>query len=177
MASRLEEAKERQSVEKLEKVTEFTGPLEQPEGARFGIVVSRFNEVITRNLLEGCVATLSAHKVKDIDVVWCPGAFELPLVAQQMINRRCYSAIIALGAVIRGETYHFEAISDSSIGGLQRVALKTGVPIALGVITPENLEQARVRSEPGPNHKGREAGLAALEMAGLLRKFSQKMSA
>lgn len=177
MASRLEETKERQSAEKLEKVTEFTGLLEQPEEARFGIVVSRFNEVITRNLLDGCVDTLSAHKVKNIDVVWCPGAFELPLVAQQMINHRCYSAIIALGAVIRGETYHFEAISDSSIGGLQRVALKTGVPIALGVITPENLEQARVRSEPGPNHKGREAGLAALEMAGLLRKFPQKMSA
>lgn len=177
MASRLEEVNGPQSVEAFEKVTELTGQLEQPEGARFGIVVSRFNEVITRSLLEGCVATLYAYKVKDIDVAWCPGAFELPLVAQQMINRHCYSAIIALGAIIRGETYHFEAISDSSIGGLQRVALKTGVPIALGVITPENLEQARVRSEPGPNHKGREAGLAALEMAGLLRIFSQKMSA
>lgn len=177
MASSLKEVSERQSGEKLERVTEFTGLLEQPEEARFGIVVSRFNEVITRSLLDGCVETLSAHKVKNIDVAWCPGAFELPLVAQQMINFRCYSAIIALGAVIRGQTYHFEAISDSSIRSLQKVALKTGVPIALGVITPENLEQARVRSEPGPNHKGKEAGLAALEMAGLLRKFSQKMSA
>ena len=177
MASRLERAKGRKSAEKFENVTEFAGVLEQPDEARFGIVVSRFNEAITRNLLDGCIETLSAHNVKNIDVVWCPGAFELPLLAQQMINRRCYNAIIALGAVIRGETYHFEAISDSSIGGLQRVALKTGVPIALGVITPETLEQARVRSNPGPNHKGREAGLAALEMAGLLRKFSQNISA
>lgn len=177
MASNLKEVSERQNVEKLEEVTEFIGMLEQPDDVRFGIVVSRFNEVITKNLLDGCIETLSTHNVKNIDVAWCPGAFELPLVAQQMIKRRCYSAIIALGAVIQGETYHFEVISDSSIGGLQRVALKTGVPIALGVITPKNLEQARVRSEPGPNHKGKEAGLAALEMAGLLRKFSRKMSA
>ncbi len=161
---------------KLEKITRFEGLLEQPEGVRFGIAVSRFNETITRNLLEGCIETLSTHKVENIDVIWCPGAFELPLVAQQMIHRHCYSAIIALGAIIRGQTYHFEAISDSSIGGLQRVALDTGVPIALGVITPENLDQARARSEPGPNHKGVEAGLAALEMAGLLRKLSEKKS-
>ncbi len=176
MASRLEKANKRQSAEKLERVTEFLGLLEQPEEARFGIVVSRFNEAITRNLLDGCIEALSAHNVKNIDVAWCPGAFELPLAAQQMTNHHFYSAIIALGAVIRGETYHFEAISDSSIMGLQKVALKTGVPVALGVITPENLAQARTRSEPGPNHKGKEAGLAALEMAGLLRKFSRKMS-
>ena len=161
---------------KLVTVTEFRGELNQPENAKFGIVVSKFNEAITKNLLKGCVEVLSEHNVRYIDVAWCPGAFELPFVAERIVGNKCYDAVIALGAVIRGETYHFEAISNASIDGLQRVAQKTGVPIALGVITPENFEQAQVRSMPGPKHKGREAGLAALEMASLFRKFSQHSS-
>ncbi|MCY4158557.1 MAG: 6,7-dimethyl-8-ribityllumazine synthase [Bacteroidetes bacterium] len=157
-------------------ITEFKGELNQSEGARFGIVVSRFNRSITKNLLNGCIEALSEHNVKYIEVAWCPGAFELPLVTEQMINTNRYDAVIALGAVVRGETYHFEAISDACITGLQKVTLKTGIPVALGVITPENLAQAKARSEPGPKHKGREAGLAALEMVNLLRKLPQTSS-
>jgi len=88
-----------------------------------------------------------------------------------MINTDRYDAIVALGAVIRGETYHFETISDACVSGLQKVAQETLIPVALGVITPENLAQARERSESGPKNKGREAGLAALEMAGLIREL------
>ncbi len=153
-------------------ITEYKGSLDQPESARFGIAVSRFNEAITRNLLDGCIATLSKHKVKHIDVWWCPGAYELPLTVQRMAQRKTYDAVIALGAVIRGETYHFEVISDSCVSGLQSVALNTQTPIALGVITPEHIGQAKLRSGAGPDHKGEEAALAALEMATLLRKFS-----
>ena len=152
-------------------ITEFTGELEQPENAKFGIVVSKFNEAVTKDLLSGCMEVLLEHDVKCIDIAWCPGAFELPLAVKRMICNNHYDAMIALGAVIRGETYHFEAISNTSIDGLQRIAQETGVPVALGVITPENAEQARARSEPGPKNKGREAGLAALEMATLLRKL------
>lgn len=152
-------------------ISEFRGMLSRYRDTQFGIVVSRFNESITRDLLKGCLETLSLHKVKKIDIAWCPGAFELPLAAKSMISDNRYDAVIALGAVIRGETYHFEAISNSAINGLQEVALRTGVPVALGVITTDNLEQAQIRSTPGPDHKGKEAALAALEMSDLLHKL------
>jgi 6,7-dimethyl-8-ribityllumazine synthase len=152
-------------------ISEFRGAAIRSSDAQFGIVVSQFNESITQDLLRGCVETLSSYKVTRINVVWCPGAFELPLAAERMINANHYDAVIALGAVIRGETYHFEAISNAAINGLQEVALRTGVPVALGVITTETLEQARIRSTSGPNHKGKEAALAALEMSDLLQKL------
>ena len=152
-------------------LSEFKGALVRSKDAQFGIVVSQFNESITRDLLDGCLETLSSYDVTKIEIVWCPGAFELPLAVERMINASRYDAIIALGAVIRGETYHFEAISNAAINGLQEVALRTGVPVALGVITTETLEQARNRSTPGPNHKGKEAALAALEMSDLLQKL------
>ena len=152
-------------------ISEFKGALVRSKDAQFGIVVSQFNESITRDLLNGCLETLSSYDATKIDIVWCPGAFELPLAVERMINASRYDAVIALGAVIRGETYHFEAISNAAINGLQEVALRTGVPVALGVITTETLEQARNRSTPGPNHKGKEAALAALEMSDLLQKL------
>ena len=152
-------------------ISEFRGALVRSKDAQFGIVVSQFNESITRDLLDGCLETLSSYDVTKIDIVWCPGAFELPLAIERMINASRYDAVIALGAVIRGETYHFEAISNAAINGLQEVALRTGVPVALGVITTETLEQARNRSTPGPNHKGKEAALAALKMSDLLQKL------
>ena len=152
-------------------ISEFKGALIRSTDAQFGVVVSRFNKSITQDLLKGCLETLSSYNVTKINIVWCPGAFELPLVAERMINADHYEAVIALGAVIRGETYHFEAISNAAINGLQEVALRTGVPVALGVITTETLEQARIRSTPGPNHKGTEAALAALEMSDLLQKL------
>ena len=152
-------------------ISEFKGALVRSKDAQFGIVVSQFNESITWDLLDGCLETLSSYDVTKIDIVWCPGAFELPLAVERMINASRYDAVIALGAVIRGETYHFEAISNAAINGLQEVALRTGVPVALGVITAETLEQARNRSTPGPNHKGKEAALAALKMSDLLQKL------
>ena len=152
-------------------MSEFKGALVRSTDTQFGIVVSRFNKSITKDLLKGCLETLSSYDVSNINIVWCPGAFELPLAVERMINANRYDAVIALGAVIRGETYHFEAISNAAINGLQEVALRTGVPVALGVITTETLEQARVRSTPGPNHKGKEAALAALEMSDLLQKL------
>ena len=152
-------------------ISEFKGALVSSTDAQFGIVVSRFNKSITQDLLNGCLETLSSYDVTKINIAWCPGAFELPLAAERMISANRYDAVIALGAVIRGETYHFEAISNAAINGLQEVALKTGVPVALGVITTETLEQARIRSTPGPNHKGKEAALAALEMSDLLQKL------
>ena len=152
-------------------ISEFKGALVRSTDAQFGIVVSRFNKSITQDLLKGCLETLSSYDVTKINIVWCPGAFELPLAVERTINANRYDAVIALGAVIRGETYHFEAISNAAINGLQEVALKTGVPVALGVITTETLEQARIRSTPGSNHKGKEAALAALEMSDLLQKL------
>ena len=152
-------------------MSEFKGALVRSADAQFGVAVSRFNKSITQDLLKGCLETLSLYDVTKINIVWCPGAFELPLAVDRMINASRYDAIIALGAVIRGETYHFEAISNAAINGLQEVALRTGVPVALGVITTETLEQARIRSMPGPNHKGKEAALAALEMSDLLQKL------
>ena len=152
-------------------ISEFKGALVRSKDTQFGVVVSRFNKSITQGLLKGCLETLSSFDVTKINIVWCPGAFELPLAVERMINANRYDAIIALGAVIRGETYHFEAISNAAINGLQEVALRTGVPVALGVITTETLEQARNRSTPGPNHKGKEAALAALEMSDLLQKL------
>lgn len=152
-------------------ISEFKGALVPSTDAQFGIVVSRFNKSITQDLLKGCLETLSSYDVTKINIAWCPGAFELPVAVERMINANRYDAVIALGAVIRGETYHFEAISNAAINGLQEVALRTGVPVALGVITTETLEQARNRSTPGPNHKGKEAALAALEMSDLLQKL------
>lgn len=154
-------------------ISEFKGVLVRSADAQFGIVVSRFNKSITQDLLKGCLETLSSYDVTKINIVWCPGAFELPLAVERMINANRYDAVIALGAVIRGETYHFEAISNAAINGLQEVALRTGVPVALGVITTETLEQAGIRSTPGSNHKGIEAALAALEMSDLLQKLPQ----
>ncbi len=164
------------SPDSLPSVNIITGDLDQPENARFGIVVSRYNESITQGLLDGCLEVLSLHQVKNIDVAWCPGAIELPLVADQMIRSNIYDALIALGAIIRGQTYHFELISDTTARGIQAVGLNTGIPLALGVIATNNEEEAQQRSKPNLKNKGREAGLAALEMAGLLRKFQQLSS-
>ncbi len=154
-------------------VNQMYGDLYQSENVRFGIVVSRYNESITQGLLKGCLEVLSSHQVKKVDVAWCHGAFELPLAADQMIRSDRYDAMIALGCIIRGQTYHFELISDTTVRGLQTVALNTGIPVALGVITTNNNEHAQQRSSPDLKNKGRDAGLAALEMAGLLRKLSQ----
>ena len=153
----------------------FEGQLSGQSKARIGIAVSRFNATVTEPLLTGATSTLEKHGVTDIHVAWCPGAFELPVVISELARSGRFDALIALGAVIRGQTYHFEVICDSAVDGLQQVALKTGVPVALGVLTANTVEQAMARSGPGDDNKGVEAALAALEMASLFNNLDNEL--
>lgn len=136
----------------------------------FVIVVAKFNEFITQRLLDGCLEEFRRQGVAKsrIRVVWVPGAFEIPLVAQKFGRKRSVCAVVALGCVIRGETYHFELVADTAAQGLARVALDTGKPVIFGVITTETVEQAYKRSGDGDEHKGREAAQAAVEMVNIL---------
>jgi len=143
------------------------------KGLRFGIVVSRFNELITRRLLEGALDVLRRHDVEDddVDVVWTPGAFEVPLAAQKLAESKRYDAVIALAAVIRGSTPHFEYIAKEVSKGLAEVALKAGVPVAFGVVTADTLEQAVERAGTKAGNKGADAARSAIEMANLLKQL------
>ena len=150
----------------------FSGSLTAPEGARFAIVVSKYNESITGRLLNGAVATLVEHGVTDdrIDVAWVPGAWELPLVAQGWAHSHRYSAVLCLGAVIRGETTHDEHINRQVSLSLGQIALDSGVPVLFGVLTCNSMEQALNRAGGTVGNKGVECAQAALEMATLLDK-------
>jgi len=132
------------------------------------VVVARFNEDITKRLLRGALAALEEHQVPEPDVYWVPGSLELPVTALALAEKGGHDAIVCLGCVIRGETYHFEIVADQSAAGIMQVQLDTGVPIAFGVVTTEDREQALARSGP-KNNKGAEAAEVALEMANLLR--------
>jgi 6,7-dimethyl-8-ribityllumazine synthase len=135
---------------------------------RLAVVVSRFNEDVTRRLLRGALGALEEHSVQDPDVYWVPGALELPVTALALAERGNHDAIVCLGCVIRGETYHFELVAGQSAAGIMQVQLDTGVPVAFGVLTTEDKDQAMARSGP-KNNKGAEAAEAAIEMANLLR--------
>jgi 6,7-dimethyl-8-ribityllumazine synthase len=139
------------------------------EGLKFGIVVSRFNEFITSKLLDGAQDTLARHGVKEaaIDVAWTPGSFEIPLIAKKMAESKKYDAIICLGAVIRGGTPHFDYIAAEVSKGIANVSLDTGIPVILGVITADNLEQAIERAGTKSGNYGSQAALHAIEMANL----------
>jgi len=139
-------------------------------GLRIGVVMARFNQEIGEGLLSSCTAALRKHGVNDADVliVSVPGALELPLALQSLAQSRRFDALIALGAVIRGETYHFEIVSNESASGITGVQLDTGIPIANGVLTCDSDEQAEVRME----QKGADCALAAIEMANLLRTIA-----
>ena len=152
----------RSDVEKLE-------PDLKGAGLRIGIVVSRFNPEVGEGLLAACTAALKQHGVlaPDIRVITVPGALEVPLALQKMANTGKYDALIALGAVIRGETYHFEVVANESAGGITTVALDTGVPVANGILTTENDDQAAARV----SQKGADCAAAAIEMANLLKKI------
>jgi 6,7-dimethyl-8-ribityllumazine synthase len=151
-------------------VTTYEGHLVATD-LRFALVVSRFNDFITRPLLAGAEDVLRRHGVAeaDIDVVWVPGAWELPVVAQRLATSGRYDALVALGAVIRGSTAHFEHVAGQCAAGLAKVALATGVPVAFGVLTTETIEQAIERAGTKAGNKGAEAALGALETAALLR--------
>jgi 6,7-dimethyl-8-ribityllumazine synthase len=141
-------------------------------GLRVGICCGRFNRHITDRLLTSCRRALVEHGVDegDITVVWVPGAYELPLASQALITRWGADAVIALGAVIRGETGHYDLVAGECAAGLQRVQLDTGVPVVFGVLTTENEEQALARSGDHED-KGEESAEVAIEMANLLRSI------
>jgi len=144
------------------------------EGYRFGIVVGRFNEFISNKLLSGALDCLLRHGVDlaDVEVAWVPGAFEIPLVAGRMAKSGKYDAVICLGAVIRGGTPHFDYVASEVSKGIARVGLDAGVPVIFGVLTTDTIEQAVERAGTKAGNKGWDAGLSALEMASLLRGFS-----
>jgi 6,7-dimethyl-8-ribityllumazine synthase len=141
------------------------------EDLRIGIVMSRFNAQIGEGLLSSCTAALLKHGVapEDVVIVTVPGALEAPLVLQTLAGSGGYDALIALGAVIRGETYHFEIVSNEAARGISSVQLESGVPIANGILTTENDDQALARMM----EKGADCALAAIEMANLLKRLDQ----
>lgn len=141
-------------------------------GLRFGIVVSRFNEAITQRLYAGALDALTKHGAEEgqVEAVQVPGAFELPVAALRLARSGRVHAVIALGAVIRGETPHFQFVAEGATVGLTHVALQTGVPVALGVLTCDTVVQAEARAAAGAANKGYEAACAALEMARLFRE-------
>jgi len=137
---------------------------------KLGIVVSRCNEFISKNLLSGALDSLKRHEAADdnIDVAWVPGSFEIPLVAQKLAASGKYDAVICLGAVIRGSTPHFDYVAAEVSKGVARVGLETGVPVTFGIITADTLEQALDRAGAKAGNKGWQAALNAIEMANLM---------
>lgn len=140
-------------------------------GLRVGIVVARFNDFVTRPLLTGALETLARHGVRDADlsIAWVPGAFELPVVAKVMAETGRYDAVICLGAVIRGETDHYEMVAGQSASGIASVGLATGVPAIFGVLTADNMDQAVNRAGGKSGNIGSHAAAAAVETARLLQ--------
>jgi len=150
-------------------MTTFEGQLVARD-YRFGIVVSRFNEFISKNLLSGALDSLKRHEASEqnIDVAWVPGSFEIPLVAHRMAASGKYDAVVCLGAVIRGNTPHFDYVAAEVSKGIARIGLETGVPVAFGVITADTLEQAVDRAGAKAGNKGWQAAMTAIEMANLM---------
>jgi len=144
-------------------------------GARFAIVVAKFNGPITERLLEGAQATLGKHGVNDeaIDIVRVPGAFELPLAARRAASGDRVAAVIALGAVVRGGTPHFEYVCRECARGIMQVGLELDLPVIFGVLTTDTMEQALARAGGAEGNKGRAAAIAALEMTTVLRAFGE----
>ncbi len=155
--------------------TELRGEL-QGEGLSFGIVVSRFNQSITSKLLEGARSALARHQVRedDITVAWVPGSFEVPLIAKKMAESDRYHAVICLGAVIRGETDHYDYVAAEAARGIADVSFSTGVPAIFAVLTTHNVAQAEDRTGGEHGNNGFDAGIAAIEMANLVRKLDEE---
>jgi 6,7-dimethyl-8-ribityllumazine synthase len=144
------------------------------KGFKFGVVVSRFNEIITTRLLDGAKDAFLRHGVaeQDVDVAWTPGSLEIPLVAKKLTETGKYNAIVCLGAVIRGGTSHFEYVASEVNRGISRVSLDAGLPVIQGIITADTLEQAIERAGAKEGNRGFAAALSAIEMANLLKVIS-----
>lgn len=140
---------------------------------KIGIVVSRFNEFISKKLLEGSLDALHRHEVEEdnIDIIWVPGAFEIPLAAQKAAFTSKYDAIICLGAVIRGSTPHFDYVSSEVTKGVSKISLESKIPVIFGILTTNSLEQAIERAGTKNGNKGWDAAISALEMANLFKEF------
>lgn len=143
------------------------------EGLKVGIIIGRFNEFIGGKLLSGALDGLKRHGVdeNDIEIVWVPGAFEIPLVAKKMAKSQNYDAVICLGAVIKGATPHFDYVSGEVSKGIATVSLETEVPVIFGVLTTDTIEQAIERAGTKAGNKGYDAAVTAIEMANLLNEF------
>jgi 6,7-dimethyl-8-ribityllumazine synthase len=140
-------------------------------GMRFAIVAARFNLEVTEPLAAGAEKKLREHGASDVTVAWVPGAFEVPLVAKRFAESGAVDAVVCIGAVIRGETAHFEYVAGECAAGVTRASLDTGVPVAFGVLTVEDREQAFDRVGGSEGHKGEEAAATAIEMVSLLRRI------
>jgi 6,7-dimethyl-8-ribityllumazine synthase len=140
---------------------------------KFGIIASRFNDFITKELISGCLDTLTRHGARDNDitVTWVPGAFEIPCVAQKMAKSKSYDALICLGTIIRGATPHFDFIASEAAKGIAKVSLDSGIPVIFGVITADTIEQAVERAGTKDGNKGRDAAISAIEMVNVLSQI------
>ncbi|EGQ3668624.1 6,7-dimethyl-8-ribityllumazine synthase [Staphylococcus pseudintermedius] len=151
----------------------FEGQL-NGKGLKIGVVVSRFNDLITGRLLDGAQDALRRHQVAEdsIDVAYVPGAFELPIVAKKMAQTGKYDAVVTLGCVIRGATSHYDYVCKEAAKGIAKASDDTGVPVIFGVLTTENIEQAIERAGTKAGNKGAESAVGAIEMANLLRQMN-----
>lgn len=149
------------------------GKLVAKEGMKVGLVAARFNEVIVNKLVGGALDGLKRHGVEDdnITTAWVPGAFEIPFIAKKMAESGKYDAVIALGAVIRGSTSHYDLVCNEAAKGIAQAGLQTGVPVLFGVITTENIEQAIERAGSKAGNKGYDCALSAIEMVNLMEKL------
>lgn len=143
-------------------------------GLKIAVVVGRFNEFITSKLLGGAQDALLRHGVEesDIDIIWVPGAFEIPLISKKLADTKKYDAIITLGTVIRGATTHYDYVCNEVAKGVASISLQTGIPVIFGVLTTENIEQAIERAGTKSGNKGWDASISAIEMANLLREIN-----
>jgi 6,7-dimethyl-8-ribityllumazine synthase len=155
---------------------EYVGLLQAAKNVKVGIVVARFNELITHSLLRGAVETLKRLGVAEnrVTVAWVPGSLELPITAKKMAETGKFDALICLGAVIRGATAHFDVVVNQTASGLLKASLDTNVPIIMGVLTTDTIEQALERAGTKMGNKGSEAALAAIEMVNLFNEIERK---
>ena len=148
----------------------------EARGRRFAVVASRFNDVVVQKLVEGAVSCLRKHGIADddLDVVWVPGAFELPLVSKRLAAAGGHDAVICVGAVIRGDTAHFEYVAGEAARGIREAAMETGVPVIFGVLTTDTFEQALDRAGGKHGNKGWDAAMAAMETADVLDRLPKE---
>ena len=159
----------------MRQIQVLEGKVVAPEGMKVGIVASRFNEIIVNKLLGGAVDGLVRHGVEEenITAAWVPGAFEIPVAASKMAQSGKYDAVICVGAVIRGDTSHYDYVCNEVSKGIAQVSLATGVPVMFGVITTENIEQSIERAGTKAGNKGFDSAVGAIEMVNLIRDLEQ----